>query len=516
MGGGGFIPNAFNFWVVVYVALGSTACSYGLAIIGSTLGQPSFYKSLGLAVQGEPGYDRTANLISAFNGVSSAGSCLGAIYNSWSADALSRKHTIQIGAVVLSIGAALCAGSINVGMFIFARFLAGVGIGILVTCIPMYQAEVSTPESRGFMVSMHGIMFAVGYSLSAFIGLGVYFITASGSPSSFPWRFPLAFQAAPALLMLAGSSFLPYSPRWLLQKGRHEEAESVLKRLHTRKGDESHETAIKEFYQMKKQLEHDRRIKAKISRFEIFKTAANRKRALIGALMMWFNMFTGVLIIANYAVIIFGQLGISGWLPLLLLAIWTTVSFPGNIITALYIDKLGRRMFMLVGASGILVSLIMECVLQALYAGGTNKSGQRAAIFFIYLFIVFWSSCFDATQFLYLSEIFPTEVRGQGTAVGMFNWFAAQIVILCAGPVALNNITWRFFLVLIVPTALYIPVIYFFFPETNKRSLEDINAQFGDEVAVHFSGATEAEIEEYRNAMQLEGKTAVLHTEIKV
>ncbi|TKA68254.1 hypothetical protein B0A49_05335, partial [Cryomyces minteri] len=148
---GRFIPNAFNFWVVVYVALGSTACSYGLAIIGSTLGQPSFYKSLGLAVQGEPGYSRTANLISAFNGVSSAGSCLGAIYNSWSADALSRKHTIQIGAIILSIGAALCAGSVNVGMFIFARFFAGVGIGILVTCIPMYQAEVSTPESRGFM-----------------------------------------------------------------------------------------------------------------------------------------------------------------------------------------------------------------------------------------------------------------------------------------------------------------------------------------------------------------------------
>ncbi|TKA64505.1 hypothetical protein B0A49_11639 [Cryomyces minteri] len=461
---GRFIPNAFNFWVVVYVALGSTACSYGLAIIGSTLGQPSFYKSLGLAVQGEPGYSRTANLISAFNGVSSAGSCLGAIYNSWSADALSRKHTIQIGAIILSIGAALCAGSVNVGMFIFARFFAGVGIGILVTCIPMYQAEVSTPESRGFMVSMHGIMFAVGYSLSAFIGLGVYFITASGSESSFPWRFPLAFQAAPALLMLVGSPLLPYSPRWLLQKGRFEEAENVLKRLHTRKGDESHETATKEFYQMKKQLEHDRQIKATISRFEIFKTAANRKRALIGALMMWFNMFTGVLIIANYAVIIFGQLGISGYLPLLLLAIWTTVSFPGNVITALYIDRLGRRVFMLVGASGILVSLIMECVLQALYAGGTNKAGQRAAIFFIYLFIVFWSSCFDATQFLYLSEIFPTEVRGQGTALGMFNWFAAQIVILCAGPVALNNITWKFFLVLICPTALYIPVIYFFFP----------------------------------------------------
>lgn len=143
------------------------------------------------------------------------------------------------------------------------------------------------------MVSMHGIMFAVGYSLSAYIGLGMYFISAGGSTSSFPWRFPLAFQAAPALLMLAGSPWLPYSPRWLMQKGRFEEAEAVLKRLHARKDEGHNETAIKEFYQMKKQLEHDRQIKATVSRFEVFKTAANRRRALIVSVMMWFNMFTG-------------------------------------------------------------------------------------------------------------------------------------------------------------------------------------------------------------------------------
>lgn len=199
---------------MIYVALGSTACSYGLAILGSTIGQPSFYSSLNLAPQGSPGYSRTANLIAAFNGVSSGGAALGALFNSWSANALSRKHTIQIGAAILSIGAALCAGSVNSGMFIFARLFAGVGIGILVTCIPMYQSEVSTPETRGFMVSMHGIMFAVGYGLSAWIGFGVYFISASGSDSTFPWRFPLAFQAVPCLLLLAGSHWLPYSPRW--------------------------------------------------------------------------------------------------------------------------------------------------------------------------------------------------------------------------------------------------------------------------------------------------------------
>ncbi|KAK5112258.1 hypothetical protein LTR62_004419 [Meristemomyces frigidus] len=503
---GKYIPNAFNLLVVIYVALGSTSCSYGLAVIGSTVGQPSFYRSLGLAMQGEPGYSRTAGLIGAFNGVNAAGACLGAIYNSWSADALSRKHTIQIGAAILSIGAALCAGSVNVGMFIAARVIAGFGIGILVTCIPMYQAEVSTPESRGFM----GIMFAVGYGFSSWIGYGVYFISASGSDSSFPWRFPLAFQAVPALIMLAGSPWLPYSPRWLMTKDRLDEAEKVLKRLHKRKDEEHDETAIKEFYQMSKQLEQDRQVQATVSRFEVFKTAANRKRAMIVAAMMWFNIFTGVLIIANYAVLLFTQLGITGGTPLLLLAIWITISFPGNIITALYIDKFGRRTFMLIGASGILVSLVLECILQAVYTGSDNATGKRAAIFPVFLFICFWSSCFDATQYLYMSEIFPTAIRSQGTAVGMANQFAAQIVVLVAGPIALNNIGWKFFLVMACPTAVYIPVIYFFFPETRQRSLEDINTQFGDKVAVHYFGATAAEEEEYAHVIEVEGQGGVL------
>lgn len=73
---------------------------------------------------------------------------------------------------------------------------------------------------------------------------------------------------------------------------------------------------------------------------------------------------------------------------------------------------------MLTGAIGLTISLFFECLLQALYTNSSNTSGQQAAIFFIFLFIVFWSSCFDATQYLYMAEIWPTAIRGQGTAVG--------------------------------------------------------------------------------------------------
>lgn len=130
---GKLIPNTFNLLVVIAVALGSTACSYGMAVISSTIGQTQFYRDMHLAPQGEPGYAHTANLIGAMNGVNCAGSAIGAFMTSWSADRYGRLRTIQLGAVIMSVGAALCAGSVDVAMFLVARVIAGWGIGIMVT-----------------------------------------------------------------------------------------------------------------------------------------------------------------------------------------------------------------------------------------------------------------------------------------------------------------------------------------------------------------------------------------------
>ncbi|KMU89220.1 sugar transporter [Coccidioides immitis H538.4] len=405
---GKLVPNAFNLAVVIFVALGSTACSYGMAIISSTIGQPSFYHDFNLAKQGEPGYGRTSSLIGAMNGLNSAGSAFGCAFLSWSADRYGRLRSLQIGSLILVIGAALCAGSVNMAMFLVARFIAGFGIGILVTGIPMYQAEASAPSSRGFM----------------------------------------------------------------------------------------------ELFQMEKQLELDREINQNTGKWDILKTGPTRRRALVGFALMFGNQFTGVLIIANYGVLLYASLGMKTFMPLLLSALWVTASFPGNVFTAFFVDRLGRRFFLLTGLGGILFTLIMECWTQAVYLGTDNAAGQKAAVFFLFLFIFFWSTFIDATQFLYLAEIFPTQTRSQGMALGMAGMFAATIILLISGPIALDQITWKFFFVLIIPTALHLAGVYFFYPETKQRSLEDINAAFGEKVAVRLYGATEEEEEMYAKALE--------------
>src|ERR1700744_1913471 len=112
------IVNQYNFWVVVYVAIGTIATAYGLAIIGSTVGQPNFYTYFNLATQGTPGYTHTTNIIGALNGVNSAGAIAGCLTQAWSADMYGRKRPMQIGSVILVVGGALCAGAVDIGMFL--------------------------------------------------------------------------------------------------------------------------------------------------------------------------------------------------------------------------------------------------------------------------------------------------------------------------------------------------------------------------------------------------------------
>ncbi|KAF2397312.1 MFS transporter [Trichodelitschia bisporula] len=486
------IVNAFNFWVVFFVSIGIISTAYGLAIIGSTVGQPNFYTYFNLATAGQPGYTHTTNMIGALNGVNSAGAIAGCLYSAWSSDKLGRKRTMQLGAIVLVIGGGLCAGAVNIAMFLVGRFIAGWGAGVLACVVPQYQAEVSTPETRGAMVSITGIMYALGYTLAGWLGFACYFFPADSKHASFAWRFPLAFQCVFPLVLLAGSSFIPFSPRWLLQEGRREEALDIVKRLHRTPGDPEDVKAREEFYLIEKQFEADKNMV--VRPFEIFRTPANRKRALMGFLLMWGDQFLGIFVMTNYGVLIYASLGLKGFVPLLLNGCWTTITIVGNIWTAFYIDRYGRRTFMLIGSIGCTVSVICLAALTASFLNTDNQAGLRAAVFFVFFYIMWWCFFVDATQYVYIAEIFPNHLRSQGVALGLSSFYLASEITLVGAPVALNAIGWKFYLVLIIPSAFYIACIYFLFPETKGRTLEEIGSLFGDtNVASHWYDLTQEE-----------------------
>lgn len=190
------------------------------------------------------------------------------------------------------------------------------------------------------------------------------------------------------MIVLAGSSFIPFSPRWLLAKGRREEALDIVQRLHASPRDPEHAIARQEFYLMEKQFEMDKQFT--VRPFEIFRGKPNQKRALVAAVLMWGDQFLGIFVMTNYGVLIYASLGFTGSTPLLLNACWTTFTLFGNIWTAFYVDRFGRRTFLLIGSLGCTISLIFLCAMTATFLDTTNTAGLNAAVFFIWFYILWW------------------------------------------------------------------------------------------------------------------------------
>jgi MFS family permease len=227
-------------------------------------------------------------------------------------------------------------------MFQAGRFISGLGIGVLVTVCPMYLSEMSSPFRRGWLVGHHAIFLVFGYMLSAWVGFACYY--AETTIPEFAWRFPLALQCFPPLILLIGSPWLPRSPRWLISKGKMDEARNVLRRLRQSKDDPNDLVAKEEFYQTKEQL-HLEAEKLAATGHSVWTAAwkikSYRRRMLIGFLTQWGAEFGGPLIIVslgvivrlmanesqnNYAVLLYTNLGMTGSMPLLLSALWLTTA----------------------------------------------------------------------------------------------------------------------------------------------------------------------------------------------
>jgi MFS family permease len=277
-------------------------------------------------------------------------------------------------------------------MFQAGRFFAGLGIGILVTIVPMYISEMSHPTKRGWLVGNHAIFLVFGYMLSSWVGFSCYFATSVNE--SFAWRFPLCLQVLFPAILLAGSPMLPRSPRWLLSKDRVDEAWTVVRRIRSNPDDPDDIVAKEEFYQIREQIVLERKKRIELGQplwQAVWTKKSYRKRMMIGFMTQWGAEFCGPLIINNYAVILYTSLGATGYMPLLLSALWlTTAGLIYNPGGAWLQDKVNsRRGMLLVGTAGCLFCTTMLVVCSAVWGGTSNKVGNGFGIFFIFLYLAF-------------------------------------------------------------------------------------------------------------------------------
>ncbi|KAH7305947.1 general substrate transporter [Stachybotrys elegans] len=437
-------------------------------IIASTIAQDTFK----LYMYGESMENASlrAGIVSGYY----AGYAVGSAASAYCMDKISRRWTLFLGSVISVIGAVIQTAAINPTMMILGRALSGASSGLVYPTAPVYLAELSAPENRGFLVGLKGLMNTFGFGISNWIGYG-----GSFAVGDLQWRIPLATQAPPALLLAILCFFLPYSPRWLAQKERYDDAKKVMEYLHSHRTSEFIEEEYKSMYDQIR-LEQSQR---NLNSFSSLFTRRYARRLLLACLTVNMMKLSGSNVINNYQSVMYNSLGYEGQQVLLIGGLYGFMAIIGQIINVFFIaDHWTRRTTLISGYVTLVVLLGVLTGLSERFSDDTNPHGSRAGVAFIFLFSFAFSFFFNSVNWTILSEIMPLHIRGVGVGFAVFTQSITAIWLSYAASIAFDAISWRFYFVFIACNAFAGLAYYFFLPETRFLTLEEVAAKFGDEV----------------------------------
>ncbi|OQV10459.1 hypothetical protein CLAIMM_14453 [Cladophialophora immunda] len=465
--------NRYNWLCVLYVTFGAVFYGYDSACTTSVLGYTSFLEYFNL--------DSTT--IGAMGSAYYAGAVVGMASNWYLPNKYGRIRTIQIGCVASLLAASMQTGAHSYGVFVAGRVIGGMASGLMFVVCPAMASEIAPPKMRGRIGGLYSVSVNGAYCFTEWIGLGFYFIKGDVS-----WRLLLGCQLIPGVLMFAFSFMMPESPRYLAYVGRYDEALAVLKKMHGSTHDDT-------FY-----------IRDNLAK------ASYRKRFL---LVFWYAiacMLSGVIVIQNYQVILYTNVGFSNVMSLILTGVWGCVGTLSAVYAALCFDLMGRRPTMFISYFLIVAGTLTTCITWAVYenGGSTNRSlakGIIAAMFFVGLGYGGPANAFLAT---YPAEIMPTSVRPVGVAVSYMTQHVLIIILVQFTPQAIETISWKFFLIFVCSSFVFAIVFVLFYPETRNKTLEEIEAVFGDKVAETLDEAGEhVKIEHVDEKAQAQGNVSV-------
>jgi len=299
-----------------------------------------------------------------------AGAVIGNLFAGLLADRFGRKKVLLATAVLFGICAIGCALANSVGVFIAARIVGGLGIGLAILVAPMYIAEIAPPARRGLLVTFNQLNIVTGISVAYFSN---YFILRLVPDAAVNWRWMLGVGTIPAILYLLLLLIVPESPRWLVQRGRDEQALAIMRRV----GGEEHATG--EYQQIKASLAAHAagegaafgELFSKRMRFVMF----------IGLAIAFFQQVSGINAILYYAPMIFEMAGGGKEAAFRQAVILGLVNFGMTIVSMFLIDRLGRKPLLLIGSLLMAVSLLTAsfAFLQARYELTSDALARVAA-----------------------------------------------------------------------------------------------------------------------------------------
>ncbi|KAJ9052105.1 hypothetical protein DSO57_1026126 [Entomophthora muscae] len=473
------MAGVFMYYVSAFAAIGGLLFGYDVGVISGVLGDPNFKKVFA------PLDSLRMGLITSFLVL---GCFIGALISGWSTDKLGRRSSIMASSLVFTLGALLQTFSGGLGVMIVGRIIAGLAVGILSMAVPLYQCEVSEPSVRGRLMSLQQWAITIGIAVSFWIN----YLCSSFLKGEVAWRLPLGLQIVPAVILFFGCFVMPYSPRWLLSKGRESEAMEGLASLRAG-GDTTHPAVLEEFNEIKDTLQQEHSLSHSYA--SLFEGTVLR-RVFLGVFIQAFQQLTGINSVMYYAPQIFKQAGFGIQAGLLATAINGIVNMTSTIPAILYVDRWGRRMTLMAGAVVMAIGMAVVGIVIAVYGvqskdaitGETifsmrSISASYTVIVFIYIFVAGFAFSWGPIAWIYPAEIFPMRVRSKGASLTTASNWAFNYIVSLLTPILMDKITWGLYIVFAGFCVVMTLAVYFFYPETRGYSLEDMDLVFAEGVS---------------------------------
>ncbi|KAL5586409.1 hypothetical protein FOBRF1_016279 [Fusarium oxysporum] len=388
-------------------------------------------------------------------------------------DWMGRRFTIALGSSIMIAAAIIQASTNGPWAFLGTKIMLGIGLGFAQTSAPPLTTEIAHPRHRANVTNMFQAIWFWGAILSAVVTIGTLHMSGSWS-----WRLPVLFQAFFPALQLIGLTFIPESPRWLISKNRRDEALAMLVKYHAN-GDTEDELVLFEFKEICTVIDQEREAEKNIGFMSFFKTKGNRHRLLICVLVGFMIQWAGNGIVSYYLAPILTSVGVTDAVSQaginLGLQIWNAILAA---LGAMAAERYGRRPLWLLSTSGMLASFIVVTALSAVFAEHGTKVAGYCVVAFLFVFFGFYDIAFTPLSIAYPVEILPFDLRSKGLSINLTVVFAAGFFNQYVNPIALEAIQWKFYFVYIATLAAMLPTIWFLFPETKGRTLEEIAVVF--------------------------------------
>jgi MFS transporter, SP family, arabinose:H+ symporter len=437
--------NALLIKSTIVAALGGLLFGFDTAVIaGATGALVSLYRltpaSLGLTVA-----------------IALWGTIFGAMLAGIPGDRYGRRDSLRGLAILFFVSALGCAVAWSWLSFVVCRFIAGLAIGGSSVLGPMYIAEIAPAKWRGRLVGFFQFNVVFGILLAY---LSNYLI-GTMSLGETEWRWKLGISALPAALFFLMLFAIPRSPRWLVKKGRLEEAGRVLMQL----GDSDEQEDLKQIV-ASIDAEHagtKQRLFSRRFRFPV----------LLAVLVAMFNQLAGINSILYYLNDIFGRAGFSKVSGDVQAVVIGATNLLFTTVAMLVIDKLGRKTMLLIGSVGTCVCL---AVVSLVFHTGKY---QNLLIWPLIGYIAFFAFSQGAVIWVYISEVFPNAVRAKGQSLGSFTHWLMTAVLSWIFPLLSAHsaaVPFAFFSVMMVAQFF---VVLFVFPETKGITLEAMQKKLG-------------------------------------